>query len=192
MILADGLIGQMMEKVVLPEQRPRRTEEEIRKQCPWAVMGRKDMRPANIITSLELDDDKMEENNHRFQATYREIEKNEVRCELVNTEGCDYLMVAFGSMARIAMKTMELAAEEGIKVGLVRPITLWPFPTKEIKEAAKNVKGILVPEMAAGQLIEDVKLAVECKVPVAHFDRLGGNVPAPDEILNALKNELIK
>ncbi len=192
MILADGLIGQMMEKVVLPEQRPRRTEEEIRKQCPWAVMGRKDMRPANIITSLELDDDKMEENNHRFQATYREIEKNEVRCELVNTEGCDYLMVAFGSMARIAMKTMELAAEEGIKVGLVRPITLWPFPTKEIKEAAKNVKGSLVPEMAAGQLIEDVKLAVECKVPVAHFDRLGGNVPAPDEILNALKNELIK
>ena len=192
LILADGLIGQMMEKVVLPEQRPRRTEEEIRKQCPWAVMGREGMRPKNIITSLELDDDKMEANNHRFQATYREIEKNEVRCELVDTDDCDYLMVAFGSMARIGMKVMEMAREEGIKVGLVRPITLWPFPAKQIAEVAQHVKGILVPELAAGQLIEDVKLAVECKVPVAHFDRLGGNVPSPEEVLNSLKEQLVK
>lgn len=192
MILADGLIGQMMEKVVLPEQRPRRTQEEVEKQCPWAVTGRTGMRPKNIITSLELDDDKMEANNLRFQATYRKIEAAEVRYETVDTEGCDYLIVAFGSMARIAMKTMELAAQEGIKVGLLRPITLWPFPYKEVALAAAGVKGILVPELSAGQMIEDVKLAVECKVPVEHFGRMGGNVPTPEEVLNALKDKLIK
>ncbi|MBQ0070045.1 MAG: 3-methyl-2-oxobutanoate dehydrogenase subunit VorB [Bacteroidales bacterium] len=192
MILADGLIGQMMEKVVLPEQRPRRTQEEVEKQCPWAVTGRTGMRPKNIITSLELDDDKMEANNLRFQATYRKIEAAEVRYETVDTEGCDYLIVAFGSMARIAMKTMELAAQEGIKVGLLRPITLWPFPYKEVAQAAAGVKGILVPELSAGQMIEDVKLAVECKVPVEHFGRMGGNVPTPEEVLNALKDKLIK
>ena len=192
MILADGLIGQMMEKVVLPEQRPRRTQEEVEKQCPWAVTGRTGMRPKNIITSLELDDDKMEANNLRFQATYRKIEAAEVRYETVDTEGCDYLIVAFGSMARIAMKTMELAAQEGIKVGLLRPITLWPFPYKEIAQVADGVKGILVPELSAGQMIEDVRLAVECKVPVEHFGRMGGNVPSPEEVLNALKDKLIK
>lgn len=192
MILADGLIGQMMEKVVLPEQRPRRTQEEVERQCPWAVTGRTGMRPKNIITSLELDDDIMEANNLRFQATYRLIEQNEVRCETVDTEGCDYLIVAFGSMARIAMKTMELAAQEGIKVGLLRPITLWPFPSKEIAQAAAGVKGILVPELSAGQMIEDVKLAVECKVPVEHYGRMGGNVPTPEELLDAMKKQLIK
>ncbi|MBQ0121145.1 MAG: 3-methyl-2-oxobutanoate dehydrogenase subunit VorB [Bacteroidales bacterium] len=191
MILADGLIGQMMEKVVLPEQRPRRTQEEVEKQCPWAVTGRTGMRPKNIITSLELDDDIMEANNLRFQATYRLIEANEVRCETVDTDGCDYLIVAFGSMARIAMKTMELAAQEGIKIGLLRPITLWPFPSKEVAQAAAGVKGILVPELSAGQMIEDVKLAVDCKVPVKHFGRMGGNVPTPEEVLEALKKELI-
>lgn len=191
MILADGLVGQMMEKVVLPPQRPRRTEEQIREQCPWAVLGRKGMRPKNIITSLELDDDKMEENNHRFQATYQLIEKNETRCELVDTDDCDYLVVAFGSTARISMKAMEIARQEGIKVGLVRPITLWPFPVNQIREAAKNVKGILVVELDAGQMIEDVKLAVECKLPVEHYGRTGGNVPTPDEVLNALKEKLI-
>ncbi|MBQ9218644.1 MAG: 3-methyl-2-oxobutanoate dehydrogenase subunit VorB [Muribaculaceae bacterium] len=191
MILADGTIGQLMEKVVLPEQRPRRTDEEIRQQCPWAVNGRKGMRPSNVVTSLELDDDKMEENNWRFQATYREIEKNETRCELVNVEDCDYLITAFGTTARIAMKTMELARKEGIKVGLFRPITLWPFPEKQLREAAKNVKGILCVELNAGQMIEDVKLAVECKMPVEHYGRFGGNVPTPDELLNVLKEKLI-
>lgn len=151
----------------------------------------KGMRPKNIITSLELDDDKMEENNHRFQATYREIEKNEQRCELINTDDCDYLIVAFGSMARISQKAMELAAEEGIKVGIARPITLWPFPVDAIRKAAEGVKGILSVELSAGQLIEDVKLATECKYPVDIFYRLGGNVPAPDEILTALKEKLV-
>lgn len=191
MILADGVVGQMMEKVVLPEQRPRRTEEEIRRLCPWAVNGRKGMRPKNVVTSLELDDDKMEENNHRFQATYRKIEQNETRCELVDTRDCDYLIVAFGSQARISMKAMETAKAQGLKVGLARPITLWPFPVNQIREAAKNAKGILVVELDAGQMVEDVKLAVECKVPVEHYGRLGGNVPTPDEVLEALREKLI-
>lgn len=190
MILADGLIGQMMEKVVLPEQRPRRTEEEIRKQCPWALNGKK-ARKQNVVTSLELDDEKMELNNLRFQSTYREIEKNEVRCETIDTDDCDYLLVAFGSMARICQKVMEVAKEEGIKLGLVRPITLWPFPYKQIADAAKNVKGILVVELDAGQMIEDVRLAVNCDVETKHFGRLGGIVPTPDEVLDSLKEQFI-
>ena len=181
----------MMEKVVLPPQRKRRTEEEIRQLCPWAVLGRKGMRKPNIITSLELDDDKMEANNLRFQATYREIEKNETRCELVDTDDCDYLIVAFGSQARIAMKAMEVARQEGIKVGLARPITLWPFPVQQIRKAAEHAKSLLVVELDAGQMIEDVKLAIECSKPVEHFGRLGGNVPTPDEVLAALKDKLI-
>ena len=187
MILADGIVGQMMEKVVLPEQRRRRTEEEIRTQCPWAVTGKRG-RKQNVVTSLELDDDRMEQNNLRFQCTYREIEKNEVRCECTNTDGCDYLLVAFGSMARICEKVMEIAREEGINLGIVRPITLWPFPYGQINEAAKGVKGILTVELDAGQMIEDVKLAVNCSVDVKHYGRMGGNVPTPDEVLDALKD----
>lgn len=189
MLLADGLVGQMMEKVVLPEPRKRRTEEQVREQCPWAITGRKGMRPRNVVTSLELVDEIMEQNNLRFQSTYREIEKNEVRYETINTEDCDYLFVAFGSMARICQKVMEIAQEEGIKIGLLRPITLWPFPSAQIKEAAKNVKGIMVVELSAGQMIEDVKLAVECNVDVKHYGRLGGIVPTPEEVLDALKEQ---
>ena len=188
MILADGIVGQMMEKVVLPEQRPRRTEEEIRRQCPWAINGKKN-RKQNVVTSLELDDEKMEENNLRFQRTYREIEKNEIRCEAFDTDGCDYLLVAFGSMARICQKVMELAAEEGLKLGLVRPITLWPFPYEQIEKAAQNVKGILVVELDAGQMIEDVRLAVKCNIETKHYGRLGGIVPTPDEVLTSLKEQ---
>ncbi|MDE5625174.1 MAG: 3-methyl-2-oxobutanoate dehydrogenase subunit VorB, partial [Muribaculaceae bacterium] len=144
MILADGVVGQMMEKVVLPEQRPRRTEEEIRRQCPWAVTGKDNGRTKrNVVTSLELDSAVMEKNNERFQRTYKEIEKNEVRYEARYTEDAEYLVVAFGSIARICMKAIEDARKEGVKVGLIRPITLWPFPYDAIREAAKNVKGIL-------------------------------------------------
>ena len=124
MILADGVIGQMMEKVVLPPYRPRRTEEEIRKTMPWATQGRTPDRERNVITSLELDPAIMEQRNIKLQATYRRIEENEIRYEALNCEGADYLMVAFGSMARICQKAIELAAAEGIKLGLVRPITL--------------------------------------------------------------------
>ena len=138
MILADGIVGQMMEKVVLPEQRPRRTEEEIRRQCPWATNGRKDGRKRNVVTSLELESSKMEVINHQLQARYREIEKNETRWEEIGVEDADYLIVAFGSIARICDKAREIAAEKGIKIGIVRPITLWPSPPRQ---SARRQKG---------------------------------------------------
>ena len=190
MILADGVIGQMMEKVVLPEPRPRRTEEEIIAQCPWAATGRKGRKP-NIITSLELDPAVMEQRNLHLQAKYAEIETNETRYEEIDCEDAEYLIVAFGSCARIAQKSMEHAREEGIKVGLFRPITLWPFPSKALAEKAQHMKGILVVELNSGQMIEDVKLSVECRIPVEHFGRLGGIVPDPDEVIEALKERII-
>ena len=190
MILADGVIGQMMEKVVLPAPRPRRTEEEIIAQCPWAATGCKGRKP-NIITSLELDPAVMEKRNLHSQEKYAEIEANEVRYEEIDCEDAEYLIVAFGSCARIAQKSMEHAREEGIKVGLFRPITLWPFPSKPLAERAKNIKGILVVELNSGQMIEDVELAVKCSIPVEHFGRLGGIVPDPDEVIDALKEKII-
>ena len=190
MILADGVIGQMMEKVVLPEPRPRRTEEEIIAQCPWATTGRKGRKP-NIITSLELDPAVMEQRNLHLQAKYAEITAYETRYEEIDCEDAEYLIVAFGSCARIAQKSMEHAREEGIKVGLFRPITLWPFPGEALKERARQMKGILVVELNSGQMIEDVKLSVECRIPVEHFGRLGGIVPDPDEVIESLKEKLI-
>ncbi len=192
MILTDGVIGQMMEKVVLPEFRPRKTEAEIRKEQPWATLGKPKDRKPNVITSLELDSNIMEQNNLRFQAKYKKIEENEVRYEEMNCDDADYLIVAFGSAARISQKTVELARAAGIKVGLFRPVTLWPFPSQRLASYIGKIKGILTVELNAGQMIEDVKLAVECKMPVEHFGRLGGIVPTPDETLQALNEKLIK
>lgn len=189
MILADGIVGQMMEKVVLPPARPRRTDEEIARQCPWAITGRPATRKPNVITTLELDTAQMERNNERYQRTYRVIEQNEVRYEKFMTEDADYLIVAFGSMARICQKSIEEAREQGIKIGLIRPITLWPFPYQAIKELSDKVKGILVVELNAGQMIEDVRLAVEGNLSVHHFGRLGGIVPNPQEVLEAFNNK---
>ena len=192
MILTDGVIGQMMEKVKLPEQRRRRTEQEIREQCPWATLGKTADREPNIITSLELDSAVMEKNNERFQAKYRVVEENEVRYEEVKCEDADYLLVAFGSAARICQKTIQLAREQGIRVGLLRPITLWRFPTKVLNEYAGKVKGMLSVELNAGQMVEDIRLAVNGKIPVEHYGRLGGIVPTPDGVLEALKEKIVK
>ncbi|MBR4660283.1 MAG: 3-methyl-2-oxobutanoate dehydrogenase subunit VorB [Bacteroidales bacterium] len=187
MILSDGAIGQMMEKVVLPPFKPRRSEEQIAKECPWATMGRKGGRKPNIITSLELRSEEMEIINLRIQAKYREIEKKEVRFEEYMTDDADYLIVAFGSAARISKKVISIAREQGIKVGLLRPITLWPFPSAKIAELGRRMKGILTLEINAGQMVEDVRLAVECKVPVQYFGRLGGIIPEPEEVVEVLK-----
>lgn len=192
LILSDGIIGQMMEKVVLPEQKKRWTEDEIREMSPWATLGRKNGRPQNFITSLELDSAVMEQNNKRFQEKYAKIEENEVRYQEYQTEDAEYLLVAFGSSARICMKVVQLAREQGIKVGLLRPITLWPFPKKAIAEHANKVKGMLSVELNAGQMVEDVRLAVNGKVPVEHYGRMGGMIFTPDEVLDALKAKLMK
>lgn len=191
MILSDGVIGQMMEKVVLPPFKPRRTEEQIEKECPWATFGRKAGRKPNILTSLELRPEAMEAHNIHLQAKYEEIRQNEVRYEQQGCDDADYLIVAFGSAARIAQKAIEMAQTEGIKVGLLRPITLWPFPTQQVKQYAKGKKGVLVVEINAGQMVEDVRLAIEGALPVEQFGRLGGIVPEPSEIVTALKQKLI-
>ena len=192
MILADGVIGQMMEKVTLPAPRPRRTEAEIIEQCPWAANGRREGRKPNIITSLELDPAVMEKRNLHLQAKYAEIEEKEIRYEEIDCEYAEYLIVAFGSCARIAQKAIEHAREKGVKVGLFRPITLWPFPSKPLYERSKKLKGILVVELNSGQMIEDVNLAVKCSLPVEHFGRLGGIVPDPDEVVEALEKLINK
>ncbi|MDY5257917.1 MAG: 3-methyl-2-oxobutanoate dehydrogenase subunit VorB [Prevotella sp.] len=191
MILSDGVIGQMMEKVVLPPAKPRRTEEQIRKECPWATIGRTRDREPNILTSLELKPEVMEKRNLHLQAKYQQIKDNEVRYETSLMDDAEYMVVSFGSAARIAEKAIELAREQGIKVGLFRPITLWPFPEKQIASLAKRLKGILVAEINAGQMVEDVRLAVNGSVKVEHFGRLGGIVPDPDEIVKALKEKLL-
>ena len=191
MILSDGVIGQMMEKVVLPPIKPRRTEEEILRECPWATTGRSKGRKPNVITSLELKSEVMELRNLHLQEKYRKIRENEVRYETKFMDDADYMIVAFGSAARIAEKAIEMARAEGIKVGLFRPITLWPFPTNEIAAAAAKVKGILVAEINAGQMVDDVRLAVNGAVPVEHYGRLGGIVPEPEEMVKVLKEKLV-
>ncbi|MCI6617254.1 MAG: 3-methyl-2-oxobutanoate dehydrogenase subunit VorB [Prevotella sp.] len=190
MILSDGVIGQMMEKVVLPPFKPRRTEEEVLRECPWATFGRKDGRKPNILTSLELMPEAMEQRNLHLQEKYQQIRDTEVRYETQHMEDAEYVIVSFGSAARIGEKAVELAREQGLKVGLFRPITLWPFPSKQIAEVAKGKKGILVSEINAGQMVEDVRLVINGAVRVEHFGRLGGIVPEPEEIVNALKEKL--
>ncbi|OPZ99216.1 MAG: 2-oxoglutarate oxidoreductase subunit KorA [Bacteroidetes bacterium ADurb.Bin408] len=187
MILTDGIIGQMMEKVELFEQQPRLTE-----QFDWATKGKVSGKDHVIITSLQLQSEEQEKVNLRLQAKYREVEKNEVRyvthhCD----EEIDYMIVAFGSCARIAQKAMEEARKQGIKIGLFRPQSLYPYPYDAINKMAGKLKGILTVEMNAGQMLEDVKLAVNGKTKVEFYGRFGGMIPSPNEILNAIKTKLI-
>lgn len=183
MILSDGVIGQMMEKLRLPAFKPRRTREEIEQECPWAASGRRGGRKNNIFTSLDLDPAAMEQHNLDLQRKYETIRQSEVRYETLHCEDAEYLIVAFGSAARISTKAIELCREKGIKVGLLRPITLWPFPTQALREYGKQMKAILCAEINAGQMVDDVRLAVEGACPVSHYGRLGGMVPTPDEIV---------
>lgn len=191
MILSDGIIGQMMEKVVLPPFKPRRTEEEIKESCPWATWGKPKSRQPNIITSLDIDPGSMEQRNLHLQKKYQTIRDKEVRYEELFCEDAEYLIVAFGSASRIALKVIELCRAEGIKVGLLRPITLWPFPTKRIQELSTKMKGILSFEINAGQMIEDIRLAVNGQTMVAHYGRMGGIVPTPEEVVEAFKKDFL-
>ncbi|MEG2613233.1 MAG: 3-methyl-2-oxobutanoate dehydrogenase subunit VorB, partial [Alistipes sp.] len=193
MILADGAIGQMMEKVVLAPQRDRRSNESIAKECKtWATYGKPADRDRNVVTSLELKSEIMEQINLRLQAKYKAMEENEVRYEAIDCDDADYVIVAFGSSARICSATVEMARAEGLKVGLLRPITLFPFPKKVLADLAKRgVKGFLSAELNAGQMVEDVRLAVNGVAPVEHYGRQGGMLFAPDEVLVALKEKLI-
>jgi 2-oxoglutarate ferredoxin oxidoreductase subunit alpha len=191
MILADGIIGQLMEKVVLPPLRKRKTEDEIIAESPWAANGKKANRKRNVITSLELDPAIMEQRNIRLQEKYAEITRKEVRYDQYKCEDADYLLVAFGSSARICRKAIDMARREGLKLGLLRPVTLFPYPSEAIAGYADKVKGILAVELNAGQMVEDVRLAVNGKVRTEHFGRLGGIVFTPDEIVRAVREKLV-
>ena len=191
LMLSDGAIGQMMEKVELNEQKPRFTDEEIKKNTPWATTGKTPDRERNIITSLDLDSYKMEQHNVELQKKYRLMEENEVRYEEVNCDDADYIFIAYGTSARICLKSIQLARAKGIKVGLLRPITLFPFPKKPIAAIASKIKGILVVELSAGQMVEDVRLAVEGCVKIEHYGRMGGIIHTPGEVVSALEKLII-
>lgn len=182
MILSDGAIGQMMEKVWLgPQQERSKTVPE------WATTGKPETRQRNIITSLELDPNRQEIFNLKLVAKYNEIREKEVRFEEFQCEDAEYMLVAYGTSARVCQKAVELAREQGIKVGLLRPITLFPYPSKQINKLAGRVRLFLTVEMSAGQMVEDVRLAVNGKVPVHYYGRMGGMIPTPDEVVDNLK-----
>ncbi len=186
MILADGAIGQMMEKVELFDQMERVTE-----PLDWATTGKVEDKDRVYITSLFIEPEVMEQVNLRLQKKYREIEANEVRYETFNTDDADYIFTGYGLGARICSKAMELGREKGYKIGLVRPITVYPFPYQIYADLAPKVKGILDMEMNFGQMIEDVRLAVEGKTRIEHYGRTGGMIPTPDEILDYFEKTFI-
>lgn len=183
-VIADGLIGQIMEPVELPE-----LKQPTRPERPWALTGAKD-RPHNIITSLQLDPPTLEKVNLRLQETFKTIRENEQRHEEHLTDDADLLLVAYGTSARIAKTAISRARREGIKVGLFRPITVNPYPYEALTKAAMKAKRVLVVEMNAGQMLEDVRLSVMDKRPIRFFGKLGGIVPLPEEVLDEIKKAL--
>lgn len=182
LMLSDGIIGQMMEQVELFDQIPRTTEFDQ----TWTTTGKTPDRERNIITSVNLDPAIQEGHNHKLQAKYQKMKEEEVRFELFDCEDADYLLIAYGCSARICQKSVKLARAKGIKVGLLRPITLFPFPTVEIGRLAGKVKGMMAVELSAGQMVEDVRLAADGRVKVALCNRMGGMVPSPEEVVEAL------
>ncbi len=180
MILADGTMGQMMEPVSLDYEET----EPIAK--PWATTGTKMEREHNIVNSLFLQPDELEKTNFKRYERYKTIEENEVMYEEYMMEDAEICIAAFGIAARVSKNAINEARKQGIKVGLIRPITLWPFPTAPFKKAADQVKEIISVELSMGQMIEDVKLATDCKVPVTLCNRTGGMIPSPEQVLEAI------
>ena len=183
MILGDGTMGQMMEPVAFKEK-----EDTVEVAKPWETTGMHGREKHNTITSIYIDPDDLEAKNRELQAKYREIEEKEVMVETMNLEDAEVVITAYGTCSRICKNVIRQAAELGIKVGMVRPITLWPFPTKEIAKVADmpSVKGFLDVELSSGQMIEDVRLAVNGKKPVYFHGRMGGNLPTQKEILDEI------
>ncbi|MGD2176465.1 MAG: 3-methyl-2-oxobutanoate dehydrogenase subunit VorB [Anaerolineae bacterium] len=182
MVVADGSLGQMMEPAELPPMRPVPLPE---KRADWALTGAHGRDP-NTITSLFLGAENLEETNLRLQAKLEKIAENEVRWKEYDTDDADLLLIAFGTVGRICRTVVRDARDKGIKVGLLRPVTLWPFPNKRIAELVEQVQGILTVEMNAGQMVEDVRLAVGGRCPVTFYGRMGGVIPLPDEVLPEL------
>ncbi len=182
LLLSDGAIGQMMEKVTFGHHEVHISEK------PWATVGKPATRQRNYITSLHIRPEEMEKHNLRLEEKYQSIRENEVRYEETNTEDADYIFVAYGLSARICKKAMDLCRAQGLKVGLFRPITLFPFPYDALNKLADKVTMMMTMELNAGQMVEDVKLAVNGKIPVDFYGRMGGMIPTPEEIVHHFEN----
>ena len=180
-VLGDGILGQMMEPIVLDKKPQRKLPPK-----DWALTGAKG-REQNIIRSLWLGEGVLEKHNYKLQAKYEQVQKNEVLCEQYEVDDAEIVVVAYGVAARMVRAAVNKAREEGIKAGLIRPITLWPFPTEQINKAADELRIFLTVELSCGQMVEDVKLAVAGKAPVLFYGRPGGGVPSVDELLEKIK-----
>ncbi|MDA3927704.1 MAG: 3-methyl-2-oxobutanoate dehydrogenase subunit VorB [Prolixibacteraceae bacterium] len=192
MILTDGVIGQMMEKVELTAFKPRWTDLQVEEiSGSWAATGKNKNRKQHIMTSLEMVSERQEKNNERFQAKYKQMQEEDVMFEEIQCDDAEYIIVAYGVSSRISAKAVDLLREKGIKAGLFRPITLFPFPNKRINELADKAKGFLSVEMNAGQMVEDVRLSVLGKTKVEHFGRMGGIIATPSEVVEAIESKLI-
>ena len=181
MILADGTIGQMMEPISFEDAEVETYEK------PWALTGTKGKRAHNIVNSLYLQPDELEKKNFERYEKYKQVEQNEAMWEEYMMEDAEICVVAFGIASRVAKNAVVAARAEGIKAGLIRPITLWPFPSEALLKAADQVKGFVSVELNMGQMIEDVRLATRCKRPVGLCCRCGGMIPSPDEVLESLR-----
>ena len=181
MILADGTIGQMMEPISFEDAEIETYEK------PWALTGTKGKRPHNVVNSLYLNAEELETKNFERYEKYKLVEENEPMWEEYMMEDAEYCVVAFGIASRVAKNAVVAARAEGIKVGLIRPITLWPFPKKAMEAAAEKVKGFISVELNMGQMIEDIKLYTQCKRPVALCNRSGGMIPSPDQVLESIR-----
>ena len=182
MILADGTIGQMMEPISFEEAEIEAYEK------PWALTGTEGKRKHNVVNSLYLQPDKLEAKNFERFERYAIVEENEPMWEEYMMEDAEICVVAFGIASRVAKNAIVAAREEGIKVGLIRPITLWPFPKAPLLAAAEKVNGFISVELNMGQMVEDIKLATQCKKPVGLCNRTGGMIPSPDQVLESIRN----
>lgn len=186
LILTDGSIGQMMEKVDLPDPK------EYKPNKPWATTGKSKDRERNIITSLYIQSEDMEAKNHILQEKYAKISENEIRYEEYQMDDAEEVIMSFGVTSRVCKKVVDLAREDGIKLGMLRPITLWPFPSQRIAELAAldRINFFISVEMSVGQMVEDIKLAVNGKKPVHYYGRTGGIIPTPEEVLENIRKHL--
>jgi pyruvate/2-oxoacid:ferredoxin oxidoreductase alpha subunit len=178
-VLTDGFVGQMMEPLDL--EVPDKDHAIQPPEKPWAVKGTPETR-ANLLSSIYLETDELEEHQRRMEAKYIRAQETETRCELCHTEDAEVLLVGYGIVSRVLLSTIEVLRKEGVKAGLFRPITLWPYPSKELAKAAARVQKVLVVELSNGQMVEDVRLALNGKVPVEFYGRVGGNVPSVAEL----------
>jgi 2-oxoglutarate ferredoxin oxidoreductase subunit alpha len=181
-VLGDGILGQMMEVVEFRDSEPIK-----RPDTPWATTGHMGLRPQNVVTSIHLDPAVLEQMNRNLQEKYNRIKEEECRYELINEQDADIFIVAYGTVARIAKSVIESAKTERLKIGLIRPITLWPFPKEAFEKVIDRAKAFLTVEMSSGQMLEDVMLTVNGRKPVYFHGRMGGMVPDRNDILEKLK-----